>query len=234
MLGAQPESIFMHASNIHWVQRKELFMRVAKKRRFARPQAHAFLRLNEDAKRPPGVRDTPFIDEDGHLSGLLKIYMRKYQSLKKNLFRCTERTILLNCSSGGCFDILSHKRTKHRSTLSKAIAKIIAEELSFDLRTNHSRWHIRLNYKSLESTYVLKLRFKRLCKVFKEKVNTFEDDNSGHFKQGERECCVAETVRILKRNMGRDRAPIEGAIRKLVRKVREKGMLVDDIILRLF
>ncbi|EGI69766.1 hypothetical protein G5I_01481 [Acromyrmex echinatior] len=41
-------------------------------------------------------------------------------------------------------------------------------------------------------------------------------------------CCVAETVRILKRNMGRDRAPTEGAIRKLVRKVREKGMLVDD------
>ncbi|EGI70054.1 hypothetical protein G5I_01175 [Acromyrmex echinatior] len=28
--------------------------------------------------------------------------------------------------------------------------------------------------------------------------------------------------------MGRDRAPTEGAIRKLVRKVREKGMLVDD------
>ena len=42
------------------------------------------------------------------------------------------------------------------------------------------------------------------------------------------QCCVAETVRILKRNMGRDRAPTEGAIRKLVRKVREKGMLVDD------
>ncbi|EGI61644.1 hypothetical protein G5I_10080 [Acromyrmex echinatior] len=41
-------------------------------------------------------------------------------------------------------------------------------------------------------------------------------------------CCVAETVRILKRNMGRDRAPTEEAIRKLVRKVREKGMLVDD------
>ncbi|EGI59189.1 hypothetical protein G5I_12687 [Acromyrmex echinatior] len=38
------------------------------------------------------------------------------------------------------------------------------------------------------------------------------------------QCCVAETVRILKRNMGRDRAPTEGAIRKLVRKVREKGM----------
>ncbi|EGI59180.1 hypothetical protein G5I_12677 [Acromyrmex echinatior] len=37
-------------------------------------------------------------------------------------------------------------------------------------------------------------------------------------------CCVAETVRILKRNMGRDRAPTEGAIRKLVRKVREKGI----------
>ncbi|EGI68779.1 hypothetical protein G5I_02559 [Acromyrmex echinatior] len=49
-----------------------------------------------------------------------------------------------------------------------------------------------------------------------------------------KKCCVAETVRILKRNMGRDRAPTEGAIRKLVRKVREKGMLVDDIILRLF
>ncbi|EGI71100.1 hypothetical protein G5I_00066 [Acromyrmex echinatior] len=48
------------------------------------------------------------------------------------------------------------------------------------------------------------------------------------------QCCVAETVRILKRNMGRDRAPTDGAIRKLVRKVREKGMLVDDIILRLF
>ncbi|EGI66596.1 hypothetical protein G5I_04928 [Acromyrmex echinatior] len=29
------------------------------------------------------------------------------------------------------------------------------------------------------------------------------------------QCCVAETVRILKRNMGRDRAPTEGAIRKL-------------------
>ncbi|EGI64782.1 hypothetical protein G5I_06972 [Acromyrmex echinatior] len=38
------------------------------------------------------------------------------------------------------------------------------------------------------------------------------------------QCCVAETVRILKRNMGRDRAPTEGAIRKLVRKVREKGI----------
>ncbi|EGI65834.1 hypothetical protein G5I_05741 [Acromyrmex echinatior] len=41
------------------------------------------------------------------------------------------------------------------------------------------------------------------------------------------QCCVAETVRILKRNMGRDRAPTEGAIRKLVRKVREKGMYHD-------
>ncbi|EGI68949.1 2-hydroxyacyl-CoA lyase 1 [Acromyrmex echinatior] len=40
------------------------------------------------------------------------------------------------------------------------------------------------------------------------------------------QCCVAETVRILKRNMGRDRAPTEGAIRKLVRKVREKGIYV--------
>ncbi|EGI59175.1 hypothetical protein G5I_12672 [Acromyrmex echinatior] len=38
------------------------------------------------------------------------------------------------------------------------------------------------------------------------------------------QCCVAETVRILKRNMGRDRAPTEGVIRKLVRKVREKGI----------
>ncbi|KYN16259.1 hypothetical protein ALC57_11470 [Trachymyrmex cornetzi] len=86
MLGAQPESIFMHA--------------------------HAFLRLNEDAKRPPGIRDTPFIDEDGHLSGLLKIYIYYYITLP---------------------------------------------------------------------------HLKKLRKVFKEKVDTSEDDNSGHFKQGERE-----------------------------------------------
>ncbi|KYM85812.1 hypothetical protein ALC53_04397 [Atta colombica] len=50
MLGAQPESIFMHARDTLGV--------------------HAFLHLNEDAKRPLGVRDMSFIDEDGHLSGL--------------------------------------------------------------------------------------------------------------------------------------------------------------------
>jgi len=50
-------------------------MRVAKKRCFPRP--HAFLRLNEDAKRPPGVRDILFIDEDGRVLSIEKMHLNQ-------------------------------------------------------------------------------------------------------------------------------------------------------------
>jgi len=42
------------------------------------------------------------------------------------------------------------------------------------------------------------------------------------------QCCVAETVRILKRNMGRKKAPSGIAVVKLVKKVRETGLLLDN------
>lgn len=42
------------------------------------------------------------------------------------------------------------------------------------------------------------------------------------------ECCVAQTVRSLKRSFGRDKAPTAPAVRKFVQKVRETGMLVDN------
>ncbi|EGI65392.1 hypothetical protein G5I_06141 [Acromyrmex echinatior] len=43
------------------------------------------------------------------------------------------------------------------------------------------------------------------------------------------QCCVAETVRILKRNMGRDRAPTEGAIRKLDAESNDPYLLLNDL-----
>ena len=42
------------------------------------------------------------------------------------------------------------------------------------------------------------------------------------------ECCVFETVRVLKRTFGRNKAPATPAVRKFVKKVRETGMLVDN------
>lgn len=42
------------------------------------------------------------------------------------------------------------------------------------------------------------------------------------------QCCVAETVRILKRNMSREKAPSGTAVVKLVKKVRETGLLLDN------
>lgn len=42
------------------------------------------------------------------------------------------------------------------------------------------------------------------------------------------QCCVVETVRILKRNMGHDKAPSGTAVMKLVKKVRETGLLLDN------
>lgn len=41
------------------------------------------------------------------------------------------------------------------------------------------------------------------------------------------ECCVAQTVRFLKRSFGRNNASTAPAVRKFVQKVRETGMLVD-------
>jgi len=39
-----------------------------------RAHKHAFLRLNEDAKRPPGIRGAPFIDKDGCVSSIEKTH----------------------------------------------------------------------------------------------------------------------------------------------------------------
>lgn len=46
-----------------------------------------------------------------------------------------------------------------------------------------------------------------------------------YFQSG---CCVAETVRILKRNFGRNNAPTAAGVRKFVKKVRETGLLIDN------